>query len=112
MELNYLNDFVTLARIRHFQNAADALFISQSTLSKHIKAIESELGQDLFIRSRKCSQLTEFGKLFLPYAKKSWRSNRNIPLCFCRALRQMLMSPSAVFPWSRCIILCGFSPCS
>lgn len=70
MELNYLNDFVTLARIRHFQNAADALFISQSTLSKHIKAIESELGQDLFIRSRKCSQLTEFGRLFLPYAKK------------------------------------------
>ena len=70
MELNYLNDFVTLARIRHFQEAADALFISQPTLSKHIKAIESELGQDLFIRSRKRSELTEFGKSFLPYARK------------------------------------------
>lgn len=68
MELNYLKDFVTLARIRHFQEAADAMFISQSALSKHIKAIEAELGQDLFIRSRKRSELSEFGKLFLPYA--------------------------------------------
>lgn len=70
MELNYLKDFITLAQIQHFQEAADALFISQSTLSKHIKAIESELGQNLFIRSRKQSELSEFGKLFLPYARK------------------------------------------
>lgn len=70
MELNYLKDFVTLARIHHFQEAADALFISQSALSKHIKAIEAELGQELFIRSRKRSELSDFGKLFLPYALK------------------------------------------
>lgn len=70
MEINYLKDFVMLAQIRHFQEAADMLFISQSTLSKHIKAIESELGQELFIRSRKRTELTEFGKEFLPYAQK------------------------------------------
>lgn len=70
MELNYLKDFVTLAQIRHFQEAADILYISQSTLSKHIKAIESELGQELFIRSRKRTELSEFGKQFLPYAKE------------------------------------------
>lgn len=70
MELNYLKDFVILAQIRHFQEAADILFTSQSTLSKHIKSIESELGQELFIRSRKRTELTEFGKRFLPYAQK------------------------------------------
>ena len=70
MELNYLRDFVTLAQIRHFQEAADMLFISQSTLSKHIKSIESELGQELFIRSHKRSELSEFGRHFLPYAQK------------------------------------------
>lgn len=70
MELNYLKDFVVLAQIRHFQEAADVLFTSQSTLSKHIKSIESELGEELFIRSRKRTELTEFGKHFLPYAQK------------------------------------------
>ncbi len=70
MELNYLKDFITLAQIHHFQEAADMLYISQSTLSKHIKAIEAELGQELFIRSRKRSELSDFGKRFLPYAQQ------------------------------------------
>ena len=59
-----------LAQTCHFQEAADLLFISQSTLSKHIKSIELELGQELFIRSRKRTELTMFGKEFLPYAQK------------------------------------------
>lgn len=70
MEINYLKDFVMLAETCHFQEAADMLFISQSTLSKHIKNIELELGQELFIRSRKRTELTDFGKEFLPYAQK------------------------------------------
>lgn len=70
MELKYLKDFLMLAEIRHFQETANVLFISQSSLSKHIKAIEAELGHELFIRSRKCTELTEFGKQFLPYAQK------------------------------------------
>ena len=70
MEINYLKDYVMLAQTCHFQEAADLLFISQSTLSKHIKSIELELGQELFIRSRKRTELTAFGKEFLPYAKK------------------------------------------
>jgi len=53
MELNYINEFVVLARVLHFQEAADLLFIGQSSLSKHIKSIETELGEDLFIRSKK-----------------------------------------------------------
>lgn len=70
MELNHLKDFVVLAEICHFQEAANVRFTSQSTLSKHIKAVEAELGQPLFIRSRKCTELTDFGKRFLPYARK------------------------------------------
>lgn len=70
LELNYLKDFVILAETCHFQEAASIRFTSQSTLSKHIKAIETELGEELFIRSRKCTELTDFGKRFLPYAQK------------------------------------------
>lgn len=70
MELNYLHEFVVLAKNCHFQEAAAQLFISQSSLSKHIKAIETELGQELFSRSTRKAELTAFGREFLPYATK------------------------------------------
>lgn len=68
MEINYLNEFVTLARIGNYLTAADQLFISQSSLSRHIKALEEELGSQLFNRTTRKISLTEFGKIFLPYA--------------------------------------------
>lgn len=68
MELNYLREFVVLAHVGHFQEAAELLFISQSSLSKHIKVIESEFKHDLFTRTTRKVELTEFGKSFLPYA--------------------------------------------
>ena len=70
MELNYIREFVILAEVRHFQKAADVLFMTQSTLSKHIRAIETELGHDLLIRSHKQTELSEFGKQFYPYARQ------------------------------------------
>ncbi len=70
MELNYLQDFVVLADTLQFQEAADQLYISQSALSKHIKAIEKEFGQDLLDRSHRRVQLTAFGQEFLPYARR------------------------------------------
>lgn len=68
MELNYLREFVTLAQTCQFQEAADELFISQSSLSKHIKVIEKELGAELLNRSTRRVELSEFGRAFLPYA--------------------------------------------
>ncbi|MCD7861980.1 MAG: LysR family transcriptional regulator [Lachnospiraceae bacterium] len=70
LELNYLQDFVVLADTLHFQEAANQLYISQSALSKHIKAIEKEFGQDLLDRSHRRVQLTAFGREFLPYARR------------------------------------------
>lgn len=70
MELSYLNEFVVLAQVCQFHEAADMLFISQSSLSKHIKSIEAELGHELFDRSTRAVELSSFGKSFLPYATK------------------------------------------
>lgn len=69
MELNYIKEFVVLAEIGNYLEAADQLFIAQSSLSRHIKSMEDELGTSLFHRGRKIS-LTEFGKIFLPYARQ------------------------------------------
>ena len=70
MELNYLREFVVLAQICRFQDAADLLCISQSSLSKHIKSIEAEFDMPLFKRSTRKVELTHFGKEFLPYAAR------------------------------------------
>lgn len=68
MEINYINEFVMLAKVGKFQDAANLLFISQSALSKHIKAIENEFGTTLFDRTSRKAELTEFGEKFFPIA--------------------------------------------
>lgn len=70
MELNYIQEFVALAEYGSFSRTADTLFISQSSLSKHIKTLEKELGAELFDRTGPKITLTDFGSAFLPYAQK------------------------------------------
>lgn len=70
MELDYLREFVVLAQTGNFLEAADTLYIAQSTLSKHIKKIESELGVSLFDRTTRKVSISKYGQLLLPYAKQ------------------------------------------
>lgn len=70
MEIDYIKEFVTLAETGNYMEAADILFISQSTLSRHIKTIEEELGALLFDRTTRKVIINDFGKTFLPYAKE------------------------------------------
>lgn len=63
-------EFVVLAKTCNYLQAADQLFVSQSTLSKHIKALERELGVELFSRTTRRVQLTDYGRTFLPFARK------------------------------------------
>jgi len=70
MEINYLKEFVVLAQTSNYLEAADILYSSQSTLSKHIKSLEAELGLALFERTTRKVKINKFGRLFLPYAKK------------------------------------------
>lgn len=70
MEINYIKEFVVLAEKENFLEAAETLFISQSSLSKHIQALEKELNVALFDRTTRKVSLSEFGQIFLPYAQK------------------------------------------
>lgn len=69
MKFDYLREFVAAAQSEEMQQCARDLDISPSVLSKHIKAIEQELGVPLFTRSRKI-ELSPYGKILLPYAKE------------------------------------------
>ncbi len=70
MELDYLKDFLILADTKHYTEAAERLFISTSTLSRRIQAIEKSLGKPLFNRTSRRVELSEFGRQFYPYAEK------------------------------------------
>lgn len=69
MQLKYLNEFIILTEIKNYSDVSEELFISQSTLSKHIKELEAEIGGPLFKRTTRKVELTELGMFFLPYAK-------------------------------------------
>ena len=69
MDINALKTFLEVAKTRHFGHAADALFISQSTVSSRIKTLEDVLGVDLFIRERGNIQLTPNGEALITHAK-------------------------------------------
>lgn len=70
MELGYIHEFVVLARICSYSEAASQLYIAQSTLSKHIQFMEKELGHELFDRTTRRVTLSSFGRDFLTYATK------------------------------------------
>lgn len=61
MELQQIRYFLTLAEELHFWNSAEKLFITQSALSRQIKALEDELGVQLFERSKRTVKLTKAG---------------------------------------------------
>ena len=69
MKFEYLREFVLAAQSDELGQAARKMGISASVLSKHIKAIELEIGEELFIRSRR-TVLSQFGRILLPYAKE------------------------------------------
>ncbi len=51
MDIDHLREFVTLASHLKLATAARDLYMSPSTLSQHITALEKEVGTDLFVRS-------------------------------------------------------------
>lgn len=70
MDLKLLHEFIALTDTGSFARAAERLSLSQSSLSKHIAALEEELGVQLFNRKNKMIALSEFGELLYPYAKE------------------------------------------
>ncbi|MFC6061977.1 LysR family transcriptional regulator [Streptomyces ochraceiscleroticus] len=71
MELRHLEHFVAVSEEQHFTRAAERLHIAQSGLSASVRALERELGADLFARTTRRVQLTAAGRAFLVEARRT-----------------------------------------
>lgn len=69
MDIAYIKRFIVVAECLNFSKAAEAMFISQPTLSHSITSIEKKLGAPLFVRNTKSVKLTPAGEIFLPAAR-------------------------------------------
>src|ERR1700761_3027279 len=69
MELRQLEYFAAVADEANFTRAAARVHISQSGVSAQVRALEKELGAELFDRSGRTATLTEAGREALPHAR-------------------------------------------
>ncbi|MEU1473259.1 LysR substrate-binding domain-containing protein [Streptomyces sp. NPDC005761] len=70
MQFQQLMYFVAVAEARHFTRAAEEVHVSQPSLSQQIRALENELGAELFSRARGNITLTDAGEALLPLARR------------------------------------------
>jgi DNA-binding transcriptional LysR family regulator len=69
--LPQLEAFLEVARRQNLSRAADALFVSQPTVTARLQNLEADLDEQLFVRTRRGMRLTEAGQAYLPYAERA-----------------------------------------
>jgi DNA-binding transcriptional LysR family regulator len=84
MNLKQLEVFLAVVENGSFSRAAEATFITQSTVSQHISLLEKELELKLLDRTGKAVLPTEGGRILLPYAREIVSQTREIPLAVRR----------------------------
>jgi LysR family transcriptional activator of nhaA len=82
LNLHHLRLFRAVAREGTLTAAASALNISQSAVSTQIKALETDLGHDLFERRGRNLVLTEAGRIALDYADQIFRAAEQLTATF------------------------------
>jgi DNA-binding transcriptional LysR family regulator len=70
MDLRHLTYFVAVAEHLSFSKAAEELHVAQPAISQQIRALEKELGVQLFDRVGKRVSLTDGGRALLPHARQ------------------------------------------
>ncbi|PPA70923.1 LysR family transcriptional regulator [Jeotgalibacillus proteolyticus] len=68
MNISWLRTFITAASCENFHKTSEILYLSQPTVTVHIKQLEKELGIPLFIRKGRNVRLTSEGRGFLAHA--------------------------------------------
>lgn len=68
MNIEHIESFLYVVKYKSIHKAANALYLTQPTVSARIKSLEDSLGITLFHREGRSISLTESGKEFIPFA--------------------------------------------
>lgn len=74
MNIEYIEAFMYVVHFKSIHQAADALFLSQPTVTARIKTLERELETELFERRGRGIVLTDKGRDFIPFAEQIIRT--------------------------------------
>jgi len=80
MDIDLLRTFLAIVETGNFNRAADAVNVTQSTVSMRIKTLEGQLGQSLFVRSKAGASLTPAGTRLQRHARslmRTWEQARH-----------------------------------
>lgn len=80
MDITLAKTFLAIIETGSFKDAADRLFVTQSTVSLRIKSLEDVLGRKLFERSKSGTKLTPAGEKFQRHATALMRVWRHAQL--------------------------------
>ena len=74
IQLVQVEGFLEVARRGSVSRAAEALFITQPTLTARLHGLERELGAPLFLRTPHGMRLTDAGRAWVPFAERALRA--------------------------------------
>lgn len=83
-----MREFVSLAGTQSYFETAERMYVTTSSLSRHIVKLEEDLGAALFDRTTRKVSLTRYGELFLPYARELIRIDDERAAAFDLARRR------------------------
>lgn len=89
MKTDIMREFVRLTETKSYTKTSEEMYIVQSALSRHIFALEDELGCQLINRSRTTFELTPAGELVRKKFKKILAEHQDL-------LEQKLLGPAKV----------------
>ncbi|MGN0801353.1 MAG: LysR family transcriptional regulator [Candidatus Faecivicinus sp.] len=89
MEIRYIREFLSLTETESFFETSEQMFVTTSSLSRHIKALEEEFGVPLFDRTTRRMTLNRYGRMFLPFAKELVRIDDECSAAFAEVTQDV-----------------------
>lgn len=98
MEFKQLQSFAAVVRWGSFTKAAEALYLSQPTISAHIRQLEDELHTRLILRTTKSVEITQKGMELYEYVKTILDLHTRIMECCSEDSTKMIHLGASTIP--------------
>lgn len=105
MDFRELNYILAIAKHQNITKAADALYVSQPTLSKFLIGVERDLGQKLFRKLGHKYILTYAGERYVERAKEIMRIKSDLDAELADIMKRDVGILNVAFPHMRCSYL-------